>query len=82
MTKSKKMAPKLTVIALGGSQLIEDSVGFPPPMVFRLSEFCFPIVTIEVGPVGVDALQPLGPEIKKAFFYVRPSDFVYSRSDM
>lgn len=41
-------------------ELIEDSVGLPPPMVFCLSEFGFSIVAETVRPICVGAFQARG----------------------
>ena len=46
---------------LGQGDLLEYPVGFPPPVVLRLSEFGLPVVAVEVGKVCVGALDAIGP---------------------
>ena len=48
---------------LGQGELLEYPVGLPPPVVLRLSELGLPVVAVEVGEVGVRALDAVGPEI-------------------
>ena len=52
----------LTIVTFGGFELIKDPVGLPPPMVLRLSEFRFPVMTVQVRPVSVHTLKSFGPE--------------------
>jgi hypothetical protein len=55
----------------GSAYVLEDKHRLPPPVVFGLSEFCFPIVTIKIRPICVGALQPFGPE-NEAAMYLNP----------
>ena len=51
---------------LGQGDLLEYPVGFPPPVVLRLSEFGLPVVAVEVGKVCVGALDAIGPEMNNS----------------
>jgi len=54
----------LTVVTFCSFELIEDPVGLPPPMMLRLSELCFSVMTVKVRPIGIHTLQSFGPEKK------------------
>ena len=44
------------------SKLLEYPVGLPPPVVLRLSELGLAVVAVEIGELGVGALDTIGPE--------------------
>ena len=44
-------------------KLLEYPVGLPPPVVLRLSELGLAVVAVEIGEVGVGALDTIGPEM-------------------
>ena len=55
--------PGCTCVMLRQCELLEYPVGLPPPVVFRLSELGLPVVAVEIGEVGVGALDTIGPEM-------------------
>ena len=53
-----------TIMRFGHTELIENSVGLPPPMVFGLGKFSLSIVPVQIWPIGIETFQPLSSKIK------------------
>ena len=45
----------LTIIIHRRPKLVENTICFPPPVMFGLCEFCFSVMTVQIRPFGVDA---------------------------
>ena len=44
-----------TIMIFGDrTEVVKDPVGFPPPVMLRLSELGFPIMPVKVRPVGIN----------------------------
>ena len=55
----RDLVGRFTIMRFGHTELIKNSVGLPPPMVFGLGKLCLSIMPIEVRPIGIETFQPL-----------------------
>lgn len=46
-----------TGVILGNGQLIEDTICFPPPMMFRLRKLCLSVVSVQIRMLSIDATK-------------------------